>query len=338
MRKRLRAGETAMATSKSHIESLIADIQQREQLDVAAIELSRRAELSALRRDLDKRVEPVLVDAGINTKTIRDLLVDHQKKVREHWSHQNAAAEKYFAALDEQHRAGRDNRRNALEHISGLPQIVTPIVIPTPFSIYAAPSGMLVDSNAIDHGSWGRIHLTDSHNTASKAASLRFYFSWRNESAYAAVITASADLTVRGICQAQAESNLFTGGNASLTVYARLITYMGGGSFWGPPADITSVKADSRGALFFGSPDFDQKYVYTVPTVAKSEMIIEADQLVIFEVALWAQYSIDAGSILLDFSGPERFVMCSGLVIGLLSSPTLTAVSPTSPTIAGPPR
>jgi hypothetical protein len=310
--------------SKSQILALVRKIQKRERLSIAQTRVVQRPQLRDLRRDFGKRLQPLFADAGSNMNKIKKAHSAHQKEVRKLIEKQIAEADKNFSRSKSTFRPALDIRGRALEQINGLSLITTPIVLDTPFSIYIIPSGAWRDENITSYGSWVRLQHGDEEDGYYKTASARFFFSWQNESGYAAVINASADVLLRGYVEAFANGGFFTSGYSSVWVGIELRTYIGAINAQLAAANITSVTIDPPGELFGGGQDYRRDYLDRATTLSTGSFIVEDGQLVIFSVGMTWQYNIDDGHIYLDFDrGFNYGITCPALVVGLLSPPTI---------------
>lgn len=69
--------------------------------------------------------------------------------------------------------------------------------------------------------------------------------------------------------------------------------------------------------------DLESKLIDQTHTVSCANIEVQGDQIVVFEVALLADYWIDDGSITVDFDGfnADHEVMCPALIVELLTQP-----------------
>ena len=322
----------AAKLSKAQVKAAISTAKDAVSLESLRAQLSQRSPLWTSRRELRKRLPPLFSANRLDFPRIETALKKHQNEVRGRLDKRKSAMGKAFATLARGHKRAVENRRKALAHIAGLPHIVTPIVIDPPFSIYTIPSGMEKESDIIPHVSYAKIKHVDGKDTSEdKVVSTRFLFAWQNDSGYVAVINANADIVYRGIIQAMSDPGFILGGSASLYLYARLSVHIGGQTLYGIDQLIDKVDTDTRGALLGGTVggDIDQRYVYDTTNLSYPEFIVEENELVVFAVVFWAKYSIDDGSVMLDFaSSQDYFVACNQLIVGLLSRPGMVTGSP----------
>jgi len=283
--------------------------------------------LQDLRRDLRRRVQSLLAGKDFNVGNIEELLKHDQQKARELVAKQKAAdVDTQFSKLTKHYKKYLENRRRALELINGVSLIVTPIVLDKPFAIFVYPLGMAVDDRIETYNSWARIKLNDSKDSVyNKDARVSFFFYWRNESNYAAVITANSGLILRGYCRSVANADVLWGGNSHILLTTNIVTYLAAQTNAWPYAGtfMTEVEAETSGTITGGSTDLDEEYIYTIATISTSEFIVHEGETVIFSVQMLASYYINNGYILLDFADRGE-VTCPALNIGLLSPPTVT--------------
>src|SRR5262245_5495572 len=85
--------------SQSQIRAAVRDIQKRDRLSVAQMQVSHAAKLRNLRRDLSRHVQPLFTDAGFNMTKINRLLTRHQREVHVLLKKQKSEATKQFSGL-----------------------------------------------------------------------------------------------------------------------------------------------------------------------------------------------------------------------------------------------
>jgi len=59
---------------------------------------------------------------------------------------------------------------------------------------------------------------------------------------------------------------------------------------------------------------------------------VQGDQLIVFDVALSVDYSIDDGNVGIDFASGSQGIVCPGVTVELLSPPAGTAFTPDAAT------
>jgi hypothetical protein len=317
-----------VAIDQARLKTAVQAIEARKRSDINQIGFSQRSQISKLRRDLAARLEPVFADAGIDIEKISQIMTQHQHDVRRILQKQKAETSKEIAALRNTFQQGIENKRKALEQIAGRPYLTTPIPILTPFFIYALPAGMLTDSHTEASNNWAKIAYTDSMDTSSGTAKLSFYFAWQNPTNYLAVINCDADIVVNGTCMVDANPGFFSGGSASLDLWAELNVYLGETEInWqaGQKAQVASLSADG-GNIFVGIGPVVTQTISDTNHLSCSEIEVQGDELVVFEVALVASISIDSGNVEMSFDTPNE-IMCPALNVDLLTSPSITAAA-----------
>jgi hypothetical protein len=317
---------TLRAPEESELKAAIDAIKQRKRADVHEADLKQRARLAKLRHKLGKELQPLLTGAGIDLEKINKSLARSQAEVRQLLEREKAATAKELAALAKSREAGLRNTRNALQHLALKPYLTTPIPVRTPFLIYATPIGMLTDSHTEAWNNWGKIFFTISQDTGGSTAKLNFYFAWQNPSNYLAVINCAADLVANGSCMVDANPGFLFGGSASLHLRAELTVFAGSTEIsWqqGQTSEIASLSAD--GGNIFGIGPVVNRTISNSSHLTCNLIEVQANQLIVFEVAFVADYSIDDGNVIMDFgkSDPNNEIICPALQIDLLSAPDL---------------
>jgi hypothetical protein len=315
-----------VAIDRARLQAAVRAIEKRRRPDINQIGLAQRSQIAKLRRDLGPRLEPVFADAGLDVKKINQILTQHQSDVRRALAKHKAETSKEVAALRNTLQQGIENKRKALEQIAGKPYLTTPIPILTPFFIYALPAGMLHDSHIEPSNNWAKLTYTDSRNVTYPPVKLSFYFAWQNPVNYVAVINCDTDLVVNGVCQARADPGFFLPGSAWLGLWAELNVYLGETEInWqaGQLSQIAGISAEG-GWGPFGDGDLESKNISDTYHLSCSDILVQGDQVVIFEVSCVASYWIDeGGDIVLDFDfDPANYqIMCPALNIDLLTPP-----------------
>lgn len=309
--------------SQSELKAALSAILARERLsETSTPRKPKDTRLASSRRNLRKRLNSEFTVAGLDTARIGKILAQDHKQVRRQIKAREVAANKNVARPKDYYRYELNNRKRALEHITGSPLTITPIVIGTPLSIFANPSGMLTDFNIQNGNSWAKINHTDTSAPYSWPPSLKFFFGWKNQSDYKAVINAKSDLLIRGICEAAAVSGVVLDSASSLTLDVGFKIYMG--SFWiqGPSRQLLSLSPEAWDPFGLGTwEDKESKSLDTVEHVSLSNILVDDNQLVIFQVSLTATYWTDGGWISVDFATQNRSVTCPSLVVELLTPP-----------------
>jgi hypothetical protein len=317
-----------VAIDESRLKAAVQAIKERKRPDIDQIHLAQHSKIAKLRRDLGRQFEAVFADAGFDIGKINQIVKQHQTEVRLVVEKQRTETSKELATLTRSLKQGLDNKRKAIEWIATKPFLITPIPIVTPFFIYALPAGMLNDSHTEPLNNWAKLTYTDTRNISYPPVKLSFYFAWQNPINYVAVINCNTELVANGICQARADPGLFLPGSASLELYAELNIYLGETGKQGQSAQITSILAEG-GWGPFGSGDLESRDVSGTFALSCNDILVQGDELVIFEVSCVPSYWIDSGGdIVLDFDfAPSDFkIMCPALNIDLLTPPSSAAV------------
>jgi hypothetical protein len=312
--------------SKSDVQAAVSAILKKEQSEPVSSHSSLDSQLWDLRRDFRKRLEPILTKGGFDAAQLNKALTQHHDDATRLLEKQKAQTDKDFAAKLHQSREGNETRRRAYELIGGKPLTITPIMVNTPFSTFAYPSGILDDSHIEAWNSWVKFLHGDNVDTASKTVWVSFFFAWKNDSDYYAIINAKTDLISQGRCTARAVPGTLFGGAVSLTLSASLTVHMGTTTinYYGSQSSgVAQAYASTWGDIFGGDSETKVVNVNTTSSVSCPNIVVRDGDLVIFQVTLSANYWIDNGSVLLDFTN-DYHVNCPVLVVELLTAPTFT--------------
>ncbi len=284
-----------------------------------------------LRHKLAKELRPLFTGAGLDLDKIDKVLKGSQAELRRSLAQDKAATAKQFAELAKLRLAGLANTRAAIEHLAFNAYLTTPIPVATPYLIGARPAGFLTDSHAEPWNNWGKPALQTDQDTSGNTARVSFYFAWQNPLAYLAVINCSADLIANGHCSNTAEGGFFSGGSATVKLRAELNVFVGAVEIsWQPgqKSDIVTITAD--GGSIFDPGAIGNRDISATAHLSCNSIEVQGDQLVVFEVAFVADYSIDDGSIDLDFASGDNAVIPPALNIELLTPPGSNPTQPFS--------
>jgi hypothetical protein len=282
-----------------------------------------------LRKKLGKELRPLFASAGLDLAKLDKALQANQAELKKSLARDRAATAKQFAQAAKLRLAGLANTRAALEHLVGTAYLTTPIPVATPFYIGARPAGFLMDSAIEPWNNWAKPSLQISKDTDGSSARISFYFAWQNPIDFLAVINCSADLLVNGHVTNGADDGIFTGGSATVKLRAELNVFVGPVEIsWQQTqkADIDTIHAEGSGIFDVGA--VGDRDVVASTLLSCDTIEVHGDELVVFEVAFIADYSIDDGSINVDFASGDRSVVCPALTIELLTPPGPTVTSP----------
>jgi hypothetical protein len=250
-----------------------------------------------------------------------------------------APARRFLTQLEESFHTGLESRRVALGQLAADQVYASSyVVLEKAFLIWATPSNMLVDSLADAFNNFAKI---ERRNSSSGRDELNFYFLWENPRDEHSVINIECSVGVRGVCTASADSGFLSGGSSSLTIRAELqplewwnqppttplqqssqiqdvVTISSsGGIFWGLGRRIIGIETPS---LIVSSQYDLQHTLFAVPPRG----------VVVLKVTVSLDYSVDDGSIEVDFSRDDFSLRCPFVLLGIL-----TPVAPIRATMSG---
>jgi hypothetical protein len=282
-----------------------------------------------LRKKLGKELRPLFTSGGLDLAKLDKALQGNQADLRKSLAQNRAATAKQYAQAQKLRMAGLANTHAALEHLAGTAYLTTPIPLATPFYIGARPAGFLSDSTIAPFNNVAKPSLQISQDTDGSSARISFYFAWQNPIDFLAVINCSADLIANGHVKNTASDGIFTGGSATVKLRAELNVFVGTVEIsWQPgqKADIDTIHAEGSGIFDVGA--IGDSDVSATTHLNATTIEVQGDQMAVFEVAFVADYSIDDGSIDIDFATGARSVVCPALNIELLTPPGPSVTAP----------
>lgn len=331
------------AIDKARLKAAVDAIKDQERPDGHQLGLAQQARMAQFRRKLGKELRPLFTGARFDVGTLDKALVRHQVEMREALKKDTAKTAKGFAKVARDRERGIANTERALRHIATKPLLTTLIPITTPYLIYATPIGMLRDSHVEPWNNFAKFSYTSDRDTGYDTAVVKFFFAWQNPSDYLAVINCNTNLLINGIVEATAEQGWVTPGSAFVELWAKLRVYVGSTviNYQGSQQQqMATVYAEGGYALFGGSGDIKSENVFGAYNLSCSDIQVDGDQLVVFEVACSADWWIDGGSIVLafDFDPARRWVACPVLNVELLTEPQGSVVMPPASSTRSPGR
>jgi hypothetical protein len=316
-----RATDEFLPIDKFKARAAIDAVKNRKRVQVPEAGFAQRAG-GKLRKKLGKQLKPLFTAAGLDLKKVDKALKDRQAELRRRLARDKKANSKQFRKLAKLRMAGLANTRAALEHLAFKPYLTTPIPVATPFLIGARPAGFLTDDHVEPWNNWGKPALQSGQDTSGNSARVSFYFAWQNPVPYLAVINGSADVIANGHVANTAEDGFFSGGNATVKLRAEMNVFLGATEIsWQPgqKSDIDTISA--WGSSLFDPGGVGDRDVSATAHLSCTTIEVQGDQMAVFEVAFVADYSIDDGSIDIDFASGDRSVICPVLNIELLTPP-----------------
>jgi hypothetical protein len=275
-----------------------------------------------LRKQLGKELRPLFASAGLDLRKLDKALKGSQAELRKSLARDRAATARQYAQATKLNLSGLANTRAALEHLAGTAYLTTPIPLATPFFIGARPVGFLEDSAIEPWNNRAKPSLQISQDTDGRSARISFYFAWQNPIDFLAVINCSADLMANGHVRNLADDGIFTGGSATVKLRTELNVFVGQFEIsWQQTqkADIDTIHAEGSGIFDVGA--VGDRDVSASTHLSCNTIEVQGNQMVVFEVAFVADYSIDDGNIDIDFASGDRSVVCPALNIELLTPP-----------------
>ena len=275
-----------------------------------------------LRKKLGRELRPLFASAGLDLGKLDKALKGNHAALKKSLAQEQAASAKQYAQAHRMRLAGLANTRAALEQLAGTAFLTTPITVSTPFFIGARPVGFLEDSSIAPFNNVAKPSLHITQNTDGRSAKISFYFAWQNPIDFLAVLNCSADVIANGHVKNTADDGIFTGGSATVKLRTELTVFVGPLQIsfqQGQRANIDTITAEGGGIFDVGA--VGDRDVSATTHLSASNIQVEGNRIVVFEVAFVADYSIDDGSIDVDFASGNRSVICPALNIELLTPP-----------------
>ncbi len=277
----------------------------------------------------------MFAEGAFDLNKVNEALTHHHDDVTRILEEQKAQADTDFAARIRQSRESIENSRRVYKYVGGKPLIITPIAVDTAATIWVSPLEVSMEPHREAFNNWAKFLYGDNVDTAFKTVSISFYFAWKNDSNYYAVINAKTDLISQGNCTARAVPGTIFGGAVSLSLNASLTVHIGATTinyYGSQTASVASLYASTWGDIVGGDSQTKTQYVDRTSSLSCPNILVKDGEWVLFQVSLTSTYWIDGGSVLLNFEG-DYHVNCPVLTVELLTSPTatgnLSAINPT---------
>ena len=199
-----------MTKADSDLKAAVSAILKREQSERSELQTSPDPQFAALSRKLGEKLQPIYSAAGFDIKKIRELQSEHRNAFDQLLEKRKPKIDKSFTL---RLRERTSNKKRALELAGGKPLTITQIVLDKPTSIYATPSGTLVDDHIESWNSWAKVRFIK--DDWGGYARLKFFFGWRNPSSeFSAVINAKGEIVAHGRFTVAAYPGIPFGGTA----------------------------------------------------------------------------------------------------------------------------
>jgi hypothetical protein len=319
--------ETEMAKiSNPELKAAVSAIMKRDQSETPR-QMSQRADLSALSRTHREWLQSEFAKAGFDFGRLEKLHSDYKKEA-------GRLIEKKMPSVDSKpvrpaksDQKWTQNKKRVYELIGGRPLYTFPVVIDTPEAIYSVPAGALVDPHIESWNSWATWHhrVNPYGSDDARENFLKFLFAWQNNSPNPVVVkNASADISTRGFCSAQANPALpFTINSSTLFLSPYHRVHVGGTSISGDDFWVLYVRAVAGPDLFGGLVDLEAEDIDRVTSVRCRDIVIESKQIAIFEVGVRGYYTIRStggpaggdGYVLYLFDGLGRRIACPSVTL-----------------------
>lgn len=189
----------------------------------------------------------------------------------------------------------------------------------TPFLIWSTPL-MSIDSSAAPFNSWAKFKIITQEVATQKVS---FYFAWANPFSDYAVINATTFLSASGYLRAHSP----WGGLFGDTLSSSVKVSAGLGLWLGVSSDLNVADYTTQDlgqvyaqATFWGA-DVETTTISEGVNLSKTMFGVPPGSIVVFEVAVFVDYSGIFGNIEADFSSGDFQVACPVVVFSLLNSP-----------------
>jgi hypothetical protein len=189
----------------------------------------------------------------------------------------------------------------------------------TPFLIWSTPL-MSIDSSAAPFNSWAKFKIITQAIATQKVS---FYFAWANPFSDYAVIDATTSLSASGYLRAHNPwGGLFADTlSSSVKVSAGLGLWLGVSSDLNVADYVTQELGEVYAQATFWGADVETTTISEGMSLSKTMFGVPPDSIVVFEVAVFVDYSGLFGNIEADFSSGDFQIACPVVVFSLLNSP-----------------
>ncbi len=313
------------------------------------IEIPRTsAALTKNRADIQKLLKSYFDKTGLAVDKLNKLTATRQTERRKLFATQVAERAKNLHGAEIGFRQAMENRREALQVLSR-PFQSTFVILDKPFLIWELPhpEDIFQDQHYESLNSSIKISA-DKHAGGEIGTLFTFYFQWRNDSQFTAVVNVRTSLVLNGICEVISGPGIFSGHHNALflTGILALIRWIGWGTdpttgasndqtdFPLPqPTQILNVASlDAQGGGLFGDSDMkEQEFNFQPFGLSCDQIAIPAGATIVFEVSLLVQWGIedpggDFDDVIIDFAFDKlgHRVICPLVALELLTRPALT--------------
>jgi hypothetical protein len=219
-----------------------------------------------------------------------------------------------------------ENRRKALEALASKPLTITPIPIWTAVEIDRLPLNIPFAKHIEPGNNWAQIDFETRNNFGEVDVS--FLFGWQNPTDFFAIINAECDLVLKGTGHAEVDPTYWHGGHAILNLWGQLILGTSQNpSFKGPIVAInTTLNLDSGPGIGGGGKiTKDADFSGMVHLSYDSAIQVDPFDTVVLLVKFFAQYDVDHGQVIMDFSSSDNSIMCPSVQVDLLTPSVIRA-------------
>ena len=267
-------------------------------------------------------LEPMVAKTGLNVVELEKLADKYKSDMHKLAEQKKSKAIVQSAAHKEFLDRAAVARRVPTGHFPLLPGPGTwREAITSPFLIWPSP-GLQVDDYGIQpYNSWAKLK---QHSTSSGSGEVAFYYFWENPNNADTVFTADAYIVLNGHAQADDNTSYWLLDHQATQLYISVqlepfnwsqsqqiplpgdLEYAVTLSAYGPGWPI------SVGAIM--SQDVFRGY-----DLRAENLIVHANQVMVFQVVMMMQYVIDDGDIDVDFSSGAFEIMCPEVLITITS-------------------
>jgi hypothetical protein len=311
-----------MTRAESDLQAAVSAILEGERSEYSELQTYPDPQIGALSRKHGEKLQPIYTAAGLDINKIRELQREYRDSFQQLLEKSKPKADEAFAL---RLRERTSNKKRSMELVGGKPLTITQLVVDKPAFIFTTPSGMWVDEHIESWNNWAKVFLTVEN--VSGTASLKFFFGWRNPSPeFAAVINAKGEIVAQGSYKLDAFAGILDGGVATLYIDSTLSVF-NSANFVDQDRDFLmgTRSIGAHGGLFGADDKHEEGTINAINNLECNNIIVEADEQVIFEVAMRIQYTMsEDAKINVDFSGDFQ-VTSAALIVELLTAPTVTA-------------
>jgi hypothetical protein len=302
---------------------------------------SGSAQTAPLRRSADELLKAFYKKAGLDVETLDRTRKQIQRDEQNALAQQMSEASRQSPWNAKTLRDALEDKRKAYELLNSsrtIPTFVpTRIVLDKPFLIWQTPSGggHKIDFDSGIESMHSFVNFKIDTNVGGNLTEFGFYFFWRNDNDFPAVVNVDTSLILNGICSAKAASGILSGDACYLQIFTKLSLLEWWDQTSGQPAQPLPESSQMKYAVQFdcsgggiGSPaDYKYEIFFHAPfDLSYTLFTVPGKSVAVFYVALNVSYNFYKGGrdlddeILVNFSNLSgNSIICPSVIVDVLT-------------------